>query len=100
MFSDVAVDGAAEAMQYLHSRGHTLILHTTRPITEKLKGWLAVHGIPIDYFNENPNRVATGQVDPRKPIADLYVDDRGMTFSGNWASTIHQIETFQEWWRS
>lgn len=96
---DSMVDGAAEAMQYLHNQGHTLILWTTRPITEKLKGWLAVHGIPIDYFNENPNKVATGQLDPRKPLADIYLDDRGITFNGNWPEIVHIIETFREWWR-
>lgn len=93
------VDGASEGMQYLHNQGHTLILWTTRPITEKLKAWLAIHGIPIDYYNENPNRVATGQLDPRKPVADIYLDDRGITFEGDWPRIIHVIENFKVWYR-
>lgn len=97
VFED-AVPGAAEAMQYLHAR-HWVIIHTTRPDTPAIRKWLADRNIPFHYWNENPDRTATGQLDPRKPIADVYVDDKGITFNGNWPEIVHAIENFRPWYR-
>ena len=32
-----------------------------------------------------------------KPIADIYVDDRGLQFQGNWDETLTQILSFKTW---
>ena len=95
---DDALPEAANAVKYLRSRGHTLILHTTRPITDKLRKWLEDHGMVFDYFNENPH-TATGQTDPRKPLADMYIDDRAIRFRGNWRETVSEVEAFTPWYK-
>lgn len=94
---DGVVEGAPEAMRHLHSLGHTLILHTTRAVTPALMSFLGTHGIPIDYYNENPEKTATGVLDPRKPLADIYIDDRAVTFKGNWSETVNEIAVFKQW---
>jgi hypothetical protein len=99
VFEDHTVEGAPEGMQYLYARYKTII-HTTRPDTPMIRYWLQEHGCPFHYFNENPERIATGQLDPRKPLADIYLDDKGVRFNGSWPEVIEIIEEFQPWWRA
>jgi len=53
---------------------------------EAIKDWLSVQGIEVD-----------GVVD-YKPLALVYVDDRGLSFDGDWSATMDQIEGFEPWY--
>jgi hypothetical protein len=95
---DDPIPGAVEAIQRLRAEGHTIILNTTRMWTPKLHEWLLSHGFVIDYYNENPNK-PDNSLDLRKVLADVYVDDRGIQFNGNWSSTVEQILAFKPWFK-
>lgn len=60
-----------------------------------MEQWLKEHNIEYDYINENPTQPdnASGKI-----IADVYLDDRGICFRGNWDSwLLRDIEEFEPW---
>lgn len=74
------VEGAKEAMLLLYQSGVRIILHSARweddrKVTEK---WFQEKGIP---FHE---------LKLEKPLADVYVDDRGLLFT-DWKSTLEEL---------
>ncbi len=56
--------------------------NTTIP---KVKEWLDTHDIYYDEIAE------------KKPHADMYIDDKGIGFNGDWNKTIEDIRSFQQW---
>jgi len=65
------VDGAVEAMRALKAKGHVIIIHTVRGDRPKhVMDWLSYYNIPFD------------DVTNIKPNADLYIDDKAITFKG------------------
>lgn len=87
--------GADLALRELKSKGYTIIIYTTRGNKKLIAEFLGKNGIPFDYINENPNQPknAIGG----KPIADIYVDDRGLQFNGDWKDTLNKILSFKTW---
>lgn len=90
-----AVPGAIEAMETLRAEGHTLIVYSCRTGIALEAGRLAAEikamtnclrdcGIPFD-------EIWTGT----KLVADIYVDDRSVTFRGNWRETCEEIATYR-----
>ena len=73
------IDGALNGVYQLQAAGHTLVLHTARAQTEAqaqhIYAWLRFYGFP---------RIA---VSIPKPIADCYVDDKGLRFT-SWPITL------------
>ncbi len=64
--------GAAAALRRLRRAGHTIVIYTARgwgelKVTQR---WLADHGIEYDGLHMG------------KPIADVWIDDRALTFRG------------------
>lgn len=51
--------------------------------------WLNTHGMPMDRINQL--KIVSG-----KPIAKLYIDDRGFQFTGKLPSVLY-IESFKPW---
>ena len=95
VFGDV-IPGAAEATGVLKKNGNTIIIYTTRPVTDELKAWLKEKGISYDYINENPNQPKGAE--GAKIAADIYIDDRGLKFRGEcdeWF--LRQIGEFTSW---
>lgn len=45
----------------------------------------------------NKYRIEVDGVTIHKPVADYYVDDRGITFRGDWAKAIRDIRHFRHW---
>lgn len=80
--------GAVDAMKRLQEFGFKLIIFTTRPDTPELRTYLNVHGIPFEAINNNPDQPEGAN--PGKPIADIYLDDRGVRF-GNWRQAVEKI---------
>ena len=74
--------GAAEALQDLRARGWRIIVFTCRTEEDDLRAYLDAHGIPYDAVNVglDPAMECSGKVH-----ADIYLDDRAVTFRG-WES--------------
>lgn len=67
----------AALIRLLKIAGYRCILWTTRKMTPELFEWLAHHNFNFDSINScdhNPPDTSN------KPIADLYIDDRGFRF--------------------
>ena len=84
------IAGALEALQGFKEAGHTILISSARlepdlwgdllPFREKeIAEWLEKHGIPYD------------KVVIHKPPADLYIDDKGYRFKGDWDKEIGEI---------
>lgn len=95
VFGD-AIDGASAATGVLKKDGWKIIIFTTRKVTDKLKAWLKDNEISYDYINENPEGPdnTSGKV-----IADIYLDDRAVTFRGDWKWTVRDIAGFTPYQR-
>ena len=73
--------GVQAGLNQLCEAGFSIGIYTTRNC-EIVHKWLKNHGLEslIDWVNENPDQPPnTGS----KPIADYYVDDRGIRFEGD-----------------
>lgn len=91
----VMIPGSDSATKVLKENDWTIIIYTTRPVTEALKKWLNDNGIAYDYINENPNQPEESK--GCKLIADVYLDDRAINFHGEWPWTIRSIADFKPW---
>jgi len=89
------ITGVQAALEKLRSAGWKIIIFTTRGNRELIRAYLEKHAIPFDYINENPEQ-PLGASDG-KPIADAYVDDRGIQFNGDWAATAEEVLNFIPW---
>lgn len=81
--------GAKDAIKKLRNSGTMVLIHSTRCGFEKgmlaIVAWLNKYNIMVDGVCSN------------KPPADLYIDDKGITFNGNWPSMIAKINNFKHW---
>lgn len=73
-----------DAIRLLKERGHKILIYSTRA-SAQLRAYCKEHGIPVDYFNKNPNLRGAN---PGKPIASVYVDDRAITYRGQSAKKL------------
>jgi len=94
---DPPVVGAKEALEALKAKGHTLYLFTTRTNTMfrkkdepdqkvMIEEWMKRHEIPFD-------KIWTFG----KPMADIFIDDRALSFKGDWKDTLEQVDVFKVW---
>ena len=107
----VPVSGALEAIKALREAGYVLVLFTCREdepnninkkwLTDAVN-YLKDNGIEFDYLNETPYDIdfRSKECLRRKPLADLYIDDRGCipgTFSWKkWAKYLLVEEQKEE----
>ena len=92
---DRPVNGAKEGTAALKEKGWTIIIYTTRNDTPALRAWLEENSISYDYINVNPNQPEGS--DKGKLIANVYLDDRGILFDGNWEEAIEKTFGFTPW---
>jgi len=75
-----ALPFAREAINILREDGHKVIIHSANDVP-----WIAKvlreHRIMYDKIWDNPG----------KPLADLYIDDRGFDFKGSWTEALPEI---------
>lgn len=96
-FGDMVVN-ADIGTQIIKKKGWRIIIYTTRPVTEALKKYLADNKIAYDYINENPDQPKGSDISKGcKIVADVYLDDRAVSFRGNWEWTVNDIAWFQPW---
>ena len=85
-----------KAIKMLKDLGHKIIVYSTRG-TELIKEYCKKHGIPVDYVNENPEKSG---LNPYKPIAQVYVDDRAVCYRDEKAEDlVERIVNFQPYWK-
>lgn len=90
------IRGVHEFMRKLKGEGWKIIIHTSRSETDLIKRYLEEEKIPFDYINYNPINVELG-CNLGKPVADIYLDDRAITFCGNWQKAYMDINSFEIW---
>ena len=89
------IPGAAVVLNALRSEGWKIIIFTTRSETNLLRDYMVRHNIPYDEINENSdNPPGTNK---GKPIAEVYLDDRAITFTGDWSQAYADITRFRPW---
>jgi len=86
--------GAKEFLQRLREAGWKIILFTTRG-SRFVADWCKEHGLIYDEINDNSS--LRGE-NPGKPIATVYLDDRGITFTGNFDRAFDKIMNFKVWY--
>ncbi len=76
------IPGAARALRSLKARGWSIVVFTCRTEEDELRAYLDTHGIPYDAINVglDPSMECSGKV-----YADIYLDDRAVTFR-DWES--------------
>jgi len=91
------IKGAKEALLRLKEEGYTIIVFTTRGEEDLVKNYLQLAGIPFDFINENPPW-APENLNKKKPIADVYIDDRAISFKGEWEGVVEKVLSFRPWY--
>lgn len=84
------------ALDLIKKMDFIIIVYTCREETTLVKEWLDKHEIPYDHINYCPVNSEVG-LSPVKIYADIYVDDRGIGFRGDWNHTITEISKFKNW---
>jgi hypothetical protein len=82
------------------SYGWKVVVWTSREDEKAVGEWLDKNQIPYDSINDNP-WCAPNLRSARKISADVYVDDKGMRFDGDWLGFARRAEQAykNEWWR-
>jgi hypothetical protein len=92
------ISGVKESLEHIREMGWQIIIHTTRGEVNHIDGYMKDHGIPYDHINYNPQQFE--HMNQGKPIADVYIDDRAIRFTGEWnADLVQEILNFSPWHR-
>lgn len=83
------IPGVKEALAEFRRMGFKVMIWTTRDQRDIIKTALDLHGIPFDYINHNPNQPP--EINPGKPVADYYIDDRAVRFT-SWDAVMREIK--------
>ena len=86
--------GAKEFLEKLRAAGWKIIIHTTRA-TDVMQEYMARNGLYYDEINDNSS--LRGE-NPGKPIAAVYLDDRGICFKGDFDKALDEIIKFRVWY--
>jgi len=95
---DEVLPGCRGALKRLKDDGWTIIIFTTRLETYLVRQYLEDNGIPFDYINSNPTNEKL-DCHPFKPLADVYIDDRAITFEGYWHDMDERVKAFKPWYK-
>jgi len=91
---DPPVEGSLDAVKRLCEQGYVIIIFSARAAEESaidaIWEWLEKYGFS-DYISEVTNI---------KPCCKVIVDDKCITFKGNWGETLYDIDTFEPWYEN
>jgi hypothetical protein len=92
--TDAPIGGAVDAIRVLLDSGNKVVIFSTRAATPEgaatIRDYLRVN-------SGNGDIADMVEITDKKPIADVYIDDRAIPFTGNWEETLRQIEEFRPW---
>lgn len=87
---------AAEIINLLHMNGWFIIINTCRGSVESVSKQLKSDGIHFDLINEQKDEYKNSGLSG-KPVADVYLDDRGVQFRGDWKQALKDVLEFKPW---
>lgn len=79
--------GAAGFLRDLQAHGMRVVIHSTRD-ADAIRGWLRRHGMAD----------LVADVTSHKVPALVYVDDRAVTFRGDFDAALEEVRGFRTWW--
>ena len=88
--TDKPVKGAGDGIKSLIDAGFTVIIFSTRANSKLGKQTIRQYLSELDI----PEGI---EITDRKPIADAYLDDRAVTFNGDWGSALENLKNFKPW---
>ena len=90
---DPPVRGAFDFIRLLLGQGYDVAIYTTRAVqnegADAVRSWLLHHGLEEKIVNKI-------DIVGHKPIAIMYIDDRGWCFTGKFP-TLQDVENFRPW---
>lgn len=92
------VPGVKKFLTDLIMESWIIIIHTTRSEEYAIRDYLEKHEIPFHYFNQNPENFLL-DCSSKKPLADVYLDDRALRFSGDFEKTYFDVMNFKPWYK-
>ena len=82
------------ALRVLKANDYEIVLHTNRGREDVLRAWIEKFAMGlIDHINGHPKNAELG-MNPGKPVADLFIDDRDIHAIGqplDWFAVIHRL---------
>ncbi len=87
-----------KALELLKAKGYTIKIHSCRTCIAPYPGSNIKRGTHIDLilkfleYNEIPFDELIVDETMNKPIADAYIDDRGIKYEGNWMEIANELE--------
>lgn len=86
--------GAKEFLERLRDAGWKIIIFTTRG-KEQMEKYCEEHCLYYDEINDNSDLRG---LNPGKPITSVYLDDRGITFTGDFNRAFEDVMSFKVWY--
>lgn len=80
------IPGALNFVGDLRDLGFAVVVFTARRPLQAVQAWLDAHGFDCE---------ATAE----KPPATVFLDDRAVTFRGDYGAALSAIEAFAPWWK-
>jgi len=96
--SPIDLDNMRRELKKLCDNNWRIAIWTCRANTDIVRIFMEDNDLPYDYVNENP-WAPDNVKDCRKIVADVYIDDRSVDFSGSWEGMADKIMNFKPWWK-